>query len=180
MGHFGTRDTDRVSGHPPLHFDLSTFDIYGTYAAGAELHLVPASAEPEPARAGRVHPRLGADAVVLGALGADLHGQVRRRAEQDDFPALERLLWCGEVLPTPVLAHWMRRLPHVRFTNLYGPTEATIASSFYDVPGVPEDETPADPDRRPRATARSCSCSTSTSRRSRPARSVTSSSAGPA
>ena len=40
---------------------------------------------------------------------------------QDDFPALERLLWCGEVLPTPVLAHWMRRLPHVRFTNLYGP-----------------------------------------------------------
>ena len=30
---------------------------------------------------------------------------------QDDFPALERLLWCGEVLPTPVLAHWMRRLP---------------------------------------------------------------------
>jgi acyl-coenzyme A synthetase/AMP-(fatty) acid ligase len=35
----------------------------------------------------------------------------------------------------------MRRLPHVRFTNLYGPTEATIASSFYDVPGIPEDET---------------------------------------
>jgi acyl-coenzyme A synthetase/AMP-(fatty) acid ligase len=29
----------------------------------------------------------------------------------------------------------------VRFTNLYGPTEATIASSFYDVPGVPDDET---------------------------------------
>ena len=41
------------------------------------------------------------------------------------------------MLPTPVLAHWMRRLPHVRFTNLYGPTEATIASSFYDVPEVP-------------------------------------------
>ena len=33
---------------------------------------------------------------------------------QDDFPALERVMWCGEVLPTPVLAHWMRRLPHVR------------------------------------------------------------------
>jgi acyl-coenzyme A synthetase/AMP-(fatty) acid ligase len=59
---------------------------------------------------------------------------------QDEFPSLERLLWCGEVLPTPVLAHWMRRLPHVRFTNLYGPTEATIASSFYDVPEVPPDE----------------------------------------
>ena len=64
---------------------------------------------------------------------------------QDDFPALERLLWCGEVLPTPVLIHWMRRLPHVRFTNLYGPTEATIASSYYTVPSCPEDETASIP-----------------------------------
>jgi len=29
----------------------------------------------------------------------------------------------------------------VRFANLYGPTEATIASSVYDVPEVPADET---------------------------------------
>ncbi len=57
----------------------------------------------------------------------------------NDFPALERLMWCGETLPTPILAHWMRRLPHVTFTNLYGPTEATIASSFYTVPRCPRD-----------------------------------------
>src|SRR5690606_2076446 len=43
VGYFGTRPTDRISGHPPLHFDLSTSDIYGTFKAGAELHLVPAS-----------------------------------------------------------------------------------------------------------------------------------------
>jgi acyl-coenzyme A synthetase/AMP-(fatty) acid ligase len=61
--------------------------------------------------------------------------------EQHDFPHLERLLWCGEVLPTPVLVHWMKRLPHVTFTNLYGPTEATIASSYYEVPECPADET---------------------------------------
>jgi acyl-coenzyme A synthetase/AMP-(fatty) acid ligase len=65
--------------------------------------------------------------------------------EQDDFPALERVLWCGEVLPTPVLAHWMRRLPRVRFTNLYGPTEATVASSWYDVEEIPGDETESIP-----------------------------------
>ena len=51
-----------------------------------------------------------------------------------DFPKLERLLWCGEVLPTPVLAELMELLPHVRFTNLYGPTETTIASSYHTVP----------------------------------------------
>jgi acyl-coenzyme A synthetase/AMP-(fatty) acid ligase len=56
------------------------------------------------------------------------------------FPTLERVIWCGEVLPTPVLVHWMRRVPQARFTNLYGPTEATIASSFYTLPSIPADE----------------------------------------
>jgi non-ribosomal peptide synthetase component F len=139
LDHFGTKPTDRISGHPPLHFDLSTFDIYATLAAGAQLHLVPAS--------------LGLDARRTAAFIRDheltqwfsvpsvLTYLARFDAvAQDDFPALERLLWCGEVLPTPVLAHWMRRLPHARFTNLYGPTEATIASSYFDVPDVPVDE----------------------------------------
>src|SRR5258708_22008762 len=39
--YFGTAASDRISQHPPLHFDLSTFDIFGTLWAGAELHLVP-------------------------------------------------------------------------------------------------------------------------------------------
>ena len=54
-----------------------------------------------------------------------------------DFPHLKRILWCGEVFPTPALKYWMERLPHVAFTNLYGPTEATIASSYYTVPAPP-------------------------------------------
>ena len=138
--YFGFRSTDRISGHPPLHFDLSTFDIYGAMAAGAELHLVPAELN--------VNPR------ALAALIRDheltqwfsVPSVLTYMAKfdavaDDDFPSLERLLWCGEVLPTAVLAHWMRRLPHVRFTNLYGPTEATIASSYYTVPAAPADET---------------------------------------
>lgn len=42
VSYFGYTSSDRISGHPPLHFDLSTLDIYGTIAAGAQLHLVPA------------------------------------------------------------------------------------------------------------------------------------------
>ena len=60
---------------------------------------------------------------------------------RNDFPALKRLLWCGEKFPTPALMYWMRRLPHATFVNLYGPTEATIASSYYRVPRCPEDDT---------------------------------------
>jgi len=139
LRHFGTRAGDRISGHPPLHFDLSTFDIYATLAAGAELHLVPASLGLDPKGTARfIRDR---ELTQWFSVPSVLTYLARFDAvAQDDFPSLERLLWCGEVLPTPVLAHWMRRLPHVRFTNLYGPTEATIASSFYDVPEVPPDE----------------------------------------
>ena len=138
--YFGTASSDRISGHPPLHFDLSTFDIYGTLLAGAELHLVPAAANSQPGalldfiRDGELTQWFSVpSALTLMAKYAGVR--------QDDFPHLKRLIWCGEVIPTPTLIEWMRRLPHVEFTNLYGPTEATIASSYFRVTEVPEDPT---------------------------------------
>ena len=142
---FGTREDDRVSGHPPLHFDLSTFDIYGTFLAGAELHLVPASYNLLPTKLGEMIravsltqwfsvPSTMAHMVKFGALERD-------DAEPSAFPSLERVIWCGEVLPTPVLMSWMTAIPQASFTNLYGPTEATIASSYYTVPELPASET---------------------------------------
>jgi amino acid adenylation domain-containing protein len=142
--YFGTRPSDRISGHPPLHFDLSTFDIFATLAAGAELHLVPGDLSVNP----RALPAMIRDHELTQWFSVPSVLTYLAKFDvvaQDDFPALERLLWCGEVLPTPVLVHWMRRLPHVRFTNLYGPTEATIASSYYTVPGCPGDETASIP-----------------------------------
>jgi acyl-coenzyme A synthetase/AMP-(fatty) acid ligase len=56
-----------------------------------------------------------------------------------DFPSLKRVIWAGEILPTPALIYWMRRLPHASFTNLYGQAEGTIASSCYTVPATPPD-----------------------------------------
>lgn len=140
VGYFGLRPTDRISGHPPLHFDLSTFDIYGALAAGAQLHLVPTELNVDPRalaafiRDHELTQWFSVPSVLTYMAKFDV-------VADGDFPALERLLWCGEVLPTAVLMQWMRRLPGVRFTNLYGPTEATIASSFYTVPACPADET---------------------------------------
>jgi amino acid adenylation domain-containing protein len=136
LAHFGLDESDRVSGHTPLHFDLSTYDIFGAYAAGAELHVVPAGTALLPHRLvqfirdSRLTQWFSVPSVLNYLAKADALAQA-------DFPELRRVLWCGEVLPTPALMYWMRRLPHVRFTNLYGPTEATIASSYYDVPACP-------------------------------------------
>jgi amino acid adenylation domain-containing protein len=138
--YFGTSAGDRISGHPPLHFDLSTFDIYGTFLAGAELHLVPPAANLLPhklaelIRDSELTQWFSVPSVLTYMAKLDV-------IAQGDFPALERVLWCGEVLPTPILIHWMKRLPHATFTNLYGPTEATIASSYHTVSEVPASET---------------------------------------
>ena len=136
--YFAIEPSDRLSGHFPLHFDLSFFDIFSAAAVGAELHLAP----PDLVLPNKIadfirHAQLTQWFSVPSALAYMAKFNV---AGFNDFPSLKRMLWCGEVLPTPVLMHWMERLPHVTFTNLYGPTETTIVSSYYTVP-----ERPADP-----------------------------------
>jgi len=142
--YFGMSGADRVSGHPPLHFDLSVFDIFGSFAAGAALHLVPPETNLLPnkladwIRASGITQWFSVPSALQYMQRFDVVGF-------GDFPALRRLLWCGEVLPTSSLAYWMKRLPHVTFTNLYGPTETTIASSYYTVPRCPDDDRAAIP-----------------------------------
>jgi amino acid adenylation domain-containing protein len=134
---FGIDHTDRFSGHTPFHFDLSTFDIFGTFAAGAELHLVPPSVALLPPKL--VEFIRNSQLTQWFSVPSVLNYVAKFNAlRQGDFPSLRRVLWCGEVLPTPALVYWMKHLPHVRFTNLYGPTEATIASSYYDVQACPQ------------------------------------------
>lgn len=138
--YFGISPSDRISGHPPLYFDLSTFDVYGTVAAGAQIHLLPPEASLLPHRLAAFI--RDAELTQWFSVPSILNHMAKSDAVQwHDFPALRRLLWCGEKFPTPSLIYWMRRLPHVSFFNLYGPTEATIASSCYRVEACPEDET---------------------------------------
>jgi amino acid adenylation domain-containing protein len=144
LKHYRIDHTDRFSGHTPFHFDLSTFDIFGAITAGAQLHLVPTETALLP-------PKLAAfirdsELTQWFSVPSVLNYLAKFNAvQQNDFPSLRRVLWCGEVLPTPALMYWMDRLPNVCFSNLYGPTEATIASSYYDVavrPADPKEQIP--------------------------------------
>jgi amino acid adenylation domain-containing protein len=138
LKHYGIDHTDRFSGHTPFHFDLSTFDIFGSITAGAQLHLVPSETALLPPklaefiRASKLTQWFSVPSVLN-------YMAKFNSVQQNDFPDLRRVLWCGEVLPTPALIYWMERLPKVHFSNLYGPTEATIASSYYDVTSCPTD-----------------------------------------
>ena len=138
IAYFGMDSSDRVSAHPPLNFDLSVLDIFGTFAVGGQLHLVPSEVNLLPNKLAELI-RTAALTQWFSVPSALNYMAKFDVVKFDDFPALRRVLWCGEVLPTPSLIYWMERLPHVRFTNLYGPTETTIASSYYTVPKCPGD-----------------------------------------
>ena len=138
--YFGIAESDRLSGHAPLHFDLSTFDVYGALTTGAELHLVPPEQSLMPRDIAALIEREGltqwfsVPSVLSYMASFDV-------VPDDGFPSLRRVIWCGDVLPTPVLIHWMTRVRHPSYTNLYGPTEATIASSYHTLDAPPKDET---------------------------------------
>ncbi|MEX0721115.1 MAG: amino acid adenylation domain-containing protein [Balneolaceae bacterium] len=138
VDYFGMNSEDRVSCHSPLHFDLSTFDIYGAMAAGSHLFIVPPAIS--------VLPKKLCDFITDNRLTqwfsvpSALSYLARFKAiPENGFPDLKRLIWCGEVFPVQSLRYWMKSLPDVQFTNLYGPTEATIASSYYTMPGIPKE-----------------------------------------
>jgi len=144
LKHFGIDHTDRFSGHTPFHFDLSTFDIFGAITAGAQIHLVPPEAALLPPKLVEfIHK---SELTQWFSVPSVLNYLAKFDAlKGQEFPSLRRVLWCGEVLPTPALIYWMEHLPHVPFSNLYGPTEATIASSYYDVKTCPTDPKAAIP-----------------------------------
>ena len=146
--YFGLSATDRLSGHSPFHFDLSTFDLFGTFAVGAELHLVPPELNVLPHKFPGFIREAGLTQWFSVPSVLTLMAQLDV-VRHDDLPTLRRLLWCGEVFPTRALRYWMSRLPHVTFTNLYGPTEATIASSYYSVERCPDDDRAPIPIGRP-------------------------------
>jgi amino acid adenylation domain-containing protein len=133
---FGLGADERLSGHSPLSFDLSTQDIYSAFAAGAELHLAPPKVSLSPKRLAQF---IRESRLTQWFSAPSLLAYMARNdaLEQDDFPLLRRLAWAGETFAPAALAYWMRKLPHVSFWNLYGPSETTIASCYYRVPGPP-------------------------------------------
>jgi amino acid adenylation domain-containing protein len=137
VDYFGIDSTDRNSGHPPLPFDLSFLDIFCTFAAGAQLHLVPPEFNVSPKkltqfiRSRRLTQWFSVPSVLHFLAKFD-------SIDGEGIPSLKRVMWCGEVLPVPSLIYWMKHVPQAKYTNLYGPTETTIASSYYTVPRCPD------------------------------------------
>jgi len=87
--------SDSCVGTSPAPFDLSFLDIFGTFAAGGELHLVSAGTQPPANKLADFH---RASELTNGSRAVGLAYLAKFDVVRfNDFPALKRLLWCGEV-----------------------------------------------------------------------------------
>ncbi len=118
---------DRLSQTFDLTFDLSAFDMFVSWEAGACLCCPPEAALMAPGRFIEqarltVWFAVPSTGVFMRRLGLLAPGA---------YPGLRLVLACGEPLPLTVAQAWSQAAPHATIENLYGPTELTIACTVH-------------------------------------------------
>jgi amino acid adenylation domain-containing protein len=133
-----TKD-DRVTSHAPLHFDLSTFDIYVTVKAGGTIIIIPEKVSIFPEQLVRLLQEERVTVTYLVPSILSLMVNYGNLASYD-LRALRAILFAGEVFPIKYLRQLVAAIPHADCYNLYGPTETNVCT-YYKV--QPRDLDPA-------------------------------------
>jgi len=120
---------DVVSSHAPLHFDLSTFDLFATCLAGATVVLVPPELN--------VFPRNLADWIAERRITVwySVPSALSRLAltgglDRHDWSQLRQIIFAGEVFPVAHLRRLREQIPGARYWNWYGPTETNVCTAY--------------------------------------------------
>ena len=136
---FGIEMNDRFSNICPLHFDMSVFDLFVAFKAGASVVIVPESASIFPSQLAEYIEKKKISvwnsvpsALTLLANFTNL--------DKYDFSSLRLILFAGEVFPIKYLRRVQKAVPGGRFYNIYGQTEAN-SSTYYRVEQIPSDDT---------------------------------------
>lgn len=131
---FHMTQDDRVTSHAPLHFDLSTFDIYVTIKAGGTVVLVPEGLSVFPIQLTKL--LQNEDITVTYLVPSILSLMVNYgKLEAHDLSKLRVVLFAGEVFPIKYLRQLVKAIPHADYYNLYGPTETNVCTYYKVQPG---------------------------------------------
>ena len=127
--HFQITPDDRVTSHAPLHFDLSTFDVYATIQAGATVVLVPEKLSVFPVRLVQL---LQEEGITVTYLVPSILSMMVNYGKlyAHDMSKLRLILFAGEVFPIKYLRELVAAIPHADYYNLYGPTETNVCTYY--------------------------------------------------
>ncbi|MBQ1020239.1 AMP-binding protein [Micromonospora sp. D93] len=121
---------DRLANHAPFNFDLSVFDLYAAFRAGASVHLVPAELAYAPVQLARFVREAGI--TIWYSVPSALTLMIRDGGllEGPPPPALRACVFAGEVMPIRYVHDLRAAWPAVRLLNWYGPTETNVCASY--------------------------------------------------
>ena len=124
---FRLHPEDRMTSMAPLHFDLSTFDLYATAKAAAAVVLVPEKLASLPVKLADLweEERITVTYMVPSILSLLVQ---YGRLDSHDLSALRLVLFAGEVFPLKYLRRLVKAVPGAEFFNLYGPTETNVCT----------------------------------------------------
>ncbi len=130
---FEITQQDSFGNQAPFYFDNSILDIYSTIKTGATTYIIPKNlfAQPVPLLEYLKEKKINTIFWVPSALIVVAKLKAFRNVDLSD--TLQRVLFCGEVMPNKQLNIWRKFLPDVLYANLYGPTEITDACTYYIV-----------------------------------------------
>jgi amino acid adenylation domain-containing protein len=121
---------DRLSNHAPFNFDLSVFDLYAAFLAGASVHIVPQEMAYAPAQLAQfIRDR---EITVWYSVPSALSLMIREGGllENGQPPALRTVIFAGEPFAIHHVQALYREWPKVRLLNWYGPTETNVCTSY--------------------------------------------------
>lgn len=116
----------------PFYFDNSILDIYSTLKNGATMNIIPERLFPFPRKLleyineNRINTLFWVPSALIGVANSDALTEIRLKY-------IEKILFCGEVMPNKQLNMWRREYPNILYANLYGPTEITDVCTYYIV-----------------------------------------------
>ncbi|MCA9813585.1 MAG: amino acid adenylation domain-containing protein [Candidatus Obscuribacterales bacterium] len=126
---FRLTETDRVFSRAPLQFDLSVFDIFSTFQAGARLIIAPMDFSNKPEEIVS-YMREKEISIVYSVPSAFINWLSKGKLDRG-IPSLRQVMYAGEPFPIPYLRKFIACLPDTRVSNIYGPTETNIVTYFH-------------------------------------------------
>lgn len=128
---FSFCSNDIFANQAPLFFDNSILDIYSVLKNGASLLLIPERYFAFPADL--LELLIKYKVTVLFWVPSALVNLANSGILQSSKLFLEKVLFCGEVMPNKQLNIWRKIYPDLLYANLYGPTEITDVCTYYIV-----------------------------------------------
>ncbi|MGI5455112.1 amino acid adenylation domain-containing protein [Streptomyces sp. CA-249302] len=119
---------DRLANHAPFNFDLSVYDLYAAFLAGAAVRLIPADLAYVPDRlVDLVHD----EGITVWYSVPSIILLMMREGRWTERPVgLRVCVFAGEPFPLQQARELRAAWPGVRMFNWYGPTETNVCTAY--------------------------------------------------